>query len=60
MQKGMEMRRDAEKTETMRMEIDVYKRQGYDIIFFWVIRMVFSGLEQTGKEPFNTCLLYTS
>ena len=25
---------------------------GYDIIFFWVIRMVFSGLEQTGKSPF--------
>ena len=24
---------------------------GYDIIFFWVIRMVFSGLEQTGKLP---------
>ena len=24
---------------------------GYDIIFFWVIRMVFSGLEQTGKVP---------
>ena len=26
---------------------------GYDIIFFWVIRMVFSGLEQTGKTPFH-------
>ena len=24
---------------------------GYDIIFFWVIRMVFSGLEQTGRTP---------
>ena len=31
---------------------------GYDIIFFWVIRMVFSGLEQTGKEPFNTVLIH--
>ncbi|MDO5301679.1 MAG: valine--tRNA ligase [Tissierellia bacterium] len=26
---------------------------GYDIIFFWVIRMVFSALEQTGKLPFD-------
>ncbi|WP_138158795.1 valine--tRNA ligase [Peptoniphilus catoniae] len=26
---------------------------GYDIIFFWVIRMVFSSLEQTGKMPFK-------
>ena len=31
---------------------------GYDIIFFWVIRMVFSGLEQTGKEPFHTVLMH--
>ncbi len=31
---------------------------GYDIIFFWVIRMVFSGIEQTGKEPFNTVLIH--
>ena len=31
---------------------------GYDIIFFWVIRMVFSGLEQTGKEPFSTVLIH--
>ena len=31
---------------------------GYDIIFFWVIRMVFSGLEQTGKEPFHTVLIH--
>ncbi len=31
---------------------------GYDIIFFWVIRMVFSGLEQTGVEPFNTVLIH--
>ncbi len=31
---------------------------GYDIIFFWVIRMVFSGLEQTGKSPFHTVLIH--
>ena len=31
---------------------------GYDIIFFWVIRMVFSGLEQTGKCPFDTVLIH--
>ena len=31
---------------------------GYDIIFFWVIRMVFSALEQTGKEPFHTVLIH--
>jgi len=31
---------------------------GYDIIFFWVIRMVFSGLEHTGKLPFNTVLMH--
>ena len=31
---------------------------GYDIIFFWVIRMVFSGLEQTGKLPFHTVLIH--
>ncbi len=31
---------------------------GYDIIFFWVIRMVFSGLEQTGKCPFHTVLIH--
>ncbi len=30
---------------------------GYDIIFFWVIRMVFSALEQTGTEPFHTVLI---
>ena len=30
---------------------------GYDIIFFWVIRMVFSALEQTGKLPFKDVLL---
>ncbi len=31
---------------------------GYDIIFFWVIRMVFSGLEHTGKIPFHTVLFH--
>ena len=31
---------------------------GYDIIFFWVIRMMFSGLEHTGKVPFNTVLIH--
>ena len=31
---------------------------GYDIIFFWVIRMVFSGLEQTGKTPFEHVLIH--
>ena len=31
---------------------------GYDIIFFWVIRMVFSGLEQTGKAPFHHVLIH--
>ncbi|MCI8625359.1 MAG: valine--tRNA ligase [Lachnospiraceae bacterium] len=31
---------------------------GYDIIFFWVIRMVFSGLEQTGKLPFHTVMFH--
>ncbi len=31
---------------------------GYDIIFFWVIRMVFSALEQTGKLPFDTVLFH--
>ena len=31
---------------------------GYDIIFFWVIRMVFSGYEQTGKCPFNDVLIH--
>lgn len=30
---------------------------GYDIIFFWVIRMVFSSLYTTGKLPFNTVYL---
>ena len=31
---------------------------GYDIIFFWVIRMVFSGVEHTGKCPFHTVLMH--
>lgn len=31
---------------------------GYDIIFFWVIRMVFSGYEQMGKAPFHTVLFH--
>jgi len=31
---------------------------GYDIVFFWVIRMVFSGLEYTGKTPFHTVLFH--
>ena len=31
---------------------------GYDIIFFWLARMVFSGIEQTGKLPFHTALFH--
>ena len=31
---------------------------GYDIIFFWVSRMIFSGCEQTGKPPFHTVLIH--
>jgi len=31
---------------------------GYDIIFFWVIRMMFSALENTGKVPFDTVLIH--
>jgi valyl-tRNA synthetase len=31
---------------------------GYDIIFFWVIRMVFSGFEQMGERPFKTVLFH--
>ena len=31
---------------------------GYDIIFFWVIRMVFSGIEHTGKLPFHAVLFH--
>jgi len=47
-------------------ETDAYKHfyptdvlvTGYDIIFFWVIRMVFSGLEYTGETPFHTVLIH--
>ena len=31
---------------------------GYDIITFWVSRMIFSGLEYTGKVPFDTVLIH--
>ena len=31
---------------------------GYDIIFFWVIRMIFSGYEQMGKKPFGKVLFH--
>ena len=31
---------------------------GYDIIFFWVIRMIFSGFEQMGQKPFSTVLFH--
>ncbi len=31
---------------------------GYDIIFFWVARMIFSGLEQMGREPFKYVLIH--
>jgi valyl-tRNA synthetase len=31
---------------------------GYDIIFFWVSRMIFQGLEFTGKRPFNDVLIH--
>ena len=31
---------------------------GYDIIFFWVIRMMFSGIEHMGKAPFDTILIH--
>ena len=31
---------------------------GYDIIFFWVARMIFSGCKQTGKAPFHTVLIH--
>ncbi len=31
---------------------------GYDIISFWVSRMIFSGLEHTGKAPFNTVFIH--
>jgi len=31
---------------------------GYDIIFFWVIRMIFSGYEHMGKKPFGKVLFH--
>ena len=31
---------------------------GYDIIFFWVARMIFSACKQTGKPPFHTVLIH--
>ena len=31
---------------------------GYDIIFFWVARMIFSGLEHMGEVPFNTVFFH--
>lgn len=31
---------------------------GYDIIFFWVARMIFSGLEHMGETPFDTVLIH--
>ena len=31
---------------------------GYDIIPFWVMRMMFSGIEQTGEVPFDTVLIH--
>jgi valyl-tRNA synthetase len=31
---------------------------GYDIIFFWVARMIFSSIDQTGKRPFKDVLIH--
>ena len=31
---------------------------GYDIIFFWIVRMMFSAIEQTGKAPFKDVLIH--
>ena len=31
---------------------------GYDIIFFWVARMIFSGVENMGEEPFKYVLIH--
>ena len=31
---------------------------GYDIIFFWVARMIFSGIEQMGNVPFDTVVIH--
>jgi valyl-tRNA synthetase len=35
-----------------------YMETGYDILFFWVARMIMSGLEMTGKIPFHTVYLH--
>ncbi len=35
-----------------------YMETGYDILFFWVARMIMSGLEFTGKAPFHTVYLH--
>jgi len=35
-----------------------YMETGYDILFFWVARMIMSGLEFTGEVPFNTVYLH--
>ena len=48
------------------VESPLYKRYyptdvlvtGYDIIFFWVSRMIFQSLEFTGNRPFNDCLIH--
>ena len=36
----------------------LFRSTGYDIIFFWVARMIFSGVEQMGKEPFRHVLIH--
>ena len=52
-------------TNTKLSESDYYKyyptsvlETGYDIIFFWVSRMIMMGLELTGKAPFDTVYLH--
>lgn len=35
-----------------------YMETGYDILFFWVARMIMSGLEYTGEPPFHTVYLH--
>ncbi|MFT3892085.1 MAG: valine--tRNA ligase [Anaerolineales bacterium] len=35
-----------------------YMETGYDILFFWVARMIMSGLEYTGQVPFHTVYLH--
>jgi len=35
-----------------------YMETGYDILFFWVARMIMSGIEYTGKIPFHTVYLH--